>query len=123
LSAKQKKSCKKRKIAAPILLHKLWCWSHSEESFQSLCRCNWTWRLVITLLVQGSGVRSQGQRDFANSLGTGADHSRRRWVNQGHVHSLAAIFGADDLCHSFWPRLAQQLPCRRRQENALRDIP
>jgi hypothetical protein len=43
-------------------------------------------------------------------LGTGADHSRRRWVNQGHVHSLAAIFGADDLCHSFWPRLAQQLP-------------
>ena len=43
-------------------------------------------------------------------LGTRADHSRCRWVNQSHIHSLAAILGADDLCHPFWPGLAQQLP-------------
>lgn len=43
-------------------------------------------------------------------LGTGADHSRRGWVNQGNIHSLAAVLGADDLCHSFWSGLTQQLP-------------
>lgn len=42
-------------------------------------------------------------------LGTRADHSRCGWVNQGHIHSLAAILGANDLCHPFWPGLAQQL--------------
>lgn len=43
-------------------------------------------------------------------LGTGADHSRRGWVNQGNIHSLAAVLGANDLCHSFWSGLTQQLP-------------
>lgn len=43
-------------------------------------------------------------------LGTRADHSRCRWVNQSHIHALAAVLGADDLCHPFWPGLTQQLP-------------
>lgn len=67
----------------------------------------------------GSGAGSGGQRDFGNSLGTGADHSRRGWVNQGNIHSLAAVLGANDLCHSFWSGLTQQLPCRRREKNVL----
>ena len=40
-------------------------------------------------------------------LGTGAAHSRCRWVNQA---LLAAIASADDLCHPFWPGQTQQLP-------------
>lgn len=44
-----------------------------------------------------------------NSLGTRADHSWCGWVNQGNIHSLAAVLGADDLCHSFWSGLTQQL--------------
>ena len=54
-----------------------------------------------------------------NSLGTRADHSWCGWVNQGNIHSLAAVLGADDLCHSFWSGLTQQLPCRQREKHAL----
>lgn len=60
--------------------------------------------------------KEQGLVGLGDSLGTGADHSRCRWVNQGHIHSLAAILGTDDLCHPFWPGLAQQLPCKEERE-------
>lgn len=87
---------------------------------QGLCRCSLTWIFVVISMGPGSGAGSGGQRDFGNSLGTGADHSRRGWVNQGNIHSLAAVLGADDLCHSFWSGLTQQLSCRRREKNVLR---
>ena len=54
-----------------------------------------------------------------NSLGTRADHSWCGWVNQGNIHSLAAVLGADDLCHSLWSGLTQQLPCRQREKHVL----
>lgn len=60
--------------------------------------------------------KEQGLVGLGDSLGTGADHSRCRWVNQGHIHSLTAILGTDDLCHPFWPGLAQQLPCKEERE-------
>lgn len=60
--------------------------------------------------------KEQGLVRLRDSLGTGADHSRCRWVNQGHIHSLTAILGTDDLCHPFWPGLAQQLPCKEERE-------
>lgn len=84
-----------------------------------MCRCTLTWIFVVISVELGSGARSGGQRDFENSLGTGADHSRRGWVNQGNIHSLAAVLGANDLCHSFRSGLTQQLPCRRREKNVL----
>lgn len=64
-------------------------------------------------------IRRGGLRAVQNSLGTGADHSWCGWVDQGNIHSLAAVLGANDLCHSFWSGLTQQLPCRRREKNAL----
>lgn len=56
---------------------------------------------------------------YGHSLGTRADHSRCRWVNQSHIHALAAVLGADDLCHPFWPGLTQQLPCKEERKNPL----
>lgn len=71
-----------------------------------------TW--IFVLRSEGQGLRVQ------NSLGTWADHSRCGWVNQGNIHSLAAILGANDLCHAFWSGLTQQLPCRREKHALVR---
>lgn len=78
-----------------------------------------TWlNLALGYHNYGARICNKEQRlvGLGNSLGTGADHSRCRWVNQGHIHSLAAILGTDDLCHPFRPGLAQQLPCKEERE-------
>lgn len=86
--------------------------------FQGLLRYTLTWLFVIATTEAGSGLRDWGRHGW-NSLGTGADHSRCRWVNQGNIHSLTAVLGANDLCHALRSGLTQQLPCRRREKNAL----